>query len=261
MLANYGFWLGIVSFACLLLERIMPWRKEQRMLRPEIAQDLFWFLFNGYTSYLVFAGLFAYINVGLDFSFLLIFKHTASSFKLISAYPLWLQIFIFLIVSDFLEWCIHNILHRVGPFWKFHRVHHSIIIMDWIGNFRFHWVETILYTALKYLPLAVLNAGWETMLICAVISTTIGHLNHSNLNISWGPLRYILNSPRMHIWHHEKHKRGKSGVNFAVVFSFWDWVFNTAYMPSKPVMPESIGFANQNKVSSSIVMRFFLPFV
>jgi len=231
------------------------------MLRPEIGQDLFWLLFNGYTSSVVFTGLFVSLFSALDVSFSFFFERPSSSVQLINVYPLWVQLIIALIVSDFFEWCIHNLLHRVGWLWKIHRVHHSIVVMDWIGNFRFHWAETILYTTLKYLPLAVLGAEWEVMLISAVISTAIGHLNHSNLNISWGPLRYVFNSPRMHIWHHEKEKRSKAGVNFAVVFSFWDWVFQTAFMPTESVMPVNIGFQNQDNVPNGILMRFFLPFV
>lgn len=30
-------------------------------------------------------------------------------------------------------------------------------------------------------------------------STLVGHLNHSNVPISWGPLRYVINSPKMHV--------------------------------------------------------------
>lgn len=261
MLTSYGFWLGIVSAACLVAERIAPWRKAQKMWRPEIGQDIFWLLFNGYTSALLFAGLFAYISTGLDSSFQFLFKNPPDALRLIFTYPLGVQICIFLVVSDFLEWCVHNLLHRVGLLWKFHRVHHSILIMDWIGNFRFHWAETIIYTVLKHLPLAVLGAGWQVILITAVISTAVGHLNHANLNISWGPLRYIINSPRMHIRHHEKEVRGQAGVNFAVVFSLWDWVFGTAYMPPGPKMPGKIGFVNQSHVPSGLLMRFFLPFV
>ena len=31
-----------------------------------------------------------------------------------------------MVVADFLQWLIHNLLHRVPVLWKFHRVHHDI---------------------------------------------------------------------------------------------------------------------------------------
>jgi sterol desaturase/sphingolipid hydroxylase (fatty acid hydroxylase superfamily) len=131
--------------------------------------------------------------------------------------------------------------------------------MDWIGNFRFHWTEIILYHTIKYLPLLVLGAEARAVLIAAAIATAIGHLNHSNLAITWGPLRYVLNSPRMHIWHHDIQVRDNAGVNFAVVFSLWDWVFRTAYMPEKG-MPGEIGFKGEKKIPANLLWRFFLPF-
>ena len=49
----------------------------------------------------------------------------------------------------------------------------------------------------------------------------------------YGPLKYILNNPKMHIWHHSKIiPEGKSGVNFGLSLSIWDYIFGTAYIPS-----------------------------
>jgi sterol desaturase/sphingolipid hydroxylase (fatty acid hydroxylase superfamily) len=167
-------------------------------------------------------------------------------------------------VTDFMEWCIHNALHRVGWLWKIHRMHHSIVIMDWIGNFRFHWGELFIYKAVKYLPVALLGASWHALLAGAVIATFIGNLNHANIFFDWGPLRYLLNSPAMHIWHHDKKPEKRAGVNFAIVFSLWDWIFGTSYMPRFPKeapMPQELGFGGMEKVSPSLLARFFIPFL
>lgn len=258
---NYIFWLAVISLLCLLLERVAPWRKNQKLWRSEIVQDYFWLVFNGWGAGIVFGGAFVFINAYLDTGFFLVFHKNAGTFNIISSLPLYIQVIIFLVTADFIEWCVHNALHRVGWLWQIHRVHHSIQIMDWIGNFRFHWGELFVYKILKYLPMAIIGARFEAVLICSVIATLIGHLNHSNLNISWGPFRYILNSPRMHIWHHERELRGKAGVNFAIVFSLWDWIFSTAYMPKEVLQPAQIGFMGNKNVSHNILMRFFLPFI
>jgi hypothetical protein len=47
--------------------------------------------------------------------------------------------------------------------WTFHKVHHSITTMDWIGNWRFHWIEIVVYKSLQWLPLAWLNASPEAI--------------------------------------------------------------------------------------------------
>jgi len=61
------------------------------------------------------------------------------SVHLLSALPLWTQSLLFLVIEDFFEWCVHNLLHRVPWLWEFHKLHHSILELDWIGNFRFGW--------------------------------------------------------------------------------------------------------------------------
>jgi sterol desaturase/sphingolipid hydroxylase (fatty acid hydroxylase superfamily) len=260
-LGEYWFWLALVSLGCLAAERIAPWRKGQGIFRPQFSQDLFWLVFNGYIFAAICSSAQSFVRASLNTAFGAVAGRPATAFRLLSQAPLWGQVLVYLVLSDFVEWCVHNLLHRIGWLWKIHRVHHSITTMDWIGNFRFHWGETVLYNVVKYLPLALLGARWEAILATAVISTAIGHLNHSNLNISWGPLRYVLNSPRMHIWHHEKKLRGRAGVNFAVVLSLWDWLLRTAYMPRQALQPEAIGFGGQEKVPEGLLARFLVPFL
>jgi sterol desaturase/sphingolipid hydroxylase (fatty acid hydroxylase superfamily) len=259
LFTQYWFYLVILSLAVFIAERVRPWRKEQKVLRPEWKQDVFWLIFNGYFVEFALALMFIFINRGLDHVFNFICGSKPQVFKLLSEQPLWLQIILLLIAVDFIEWSVHYQLHRRAFLWNFHRVHHSIVNMDWIGNFRIHWFEFIVYRSVKYLPVTVLDPRWEAVLAIAVIATAIGNLNHSNLNISWGPLRYFLNSPRMHIWHHEKKMRGQCGVNFGVVLSVWDWLFRTAWMPETPQQPEKLGFIGQRRVPANLLYRFFLP--
>ena len=49
-----------------------------------------------------------------------------------------------------------------------------------------------------------------------------------------GPImKYLFNSPEMHIWHHsyELPEDRRSGINFGLTLSVWDYVFGTAYIP------------------------------
>jgi sterol desaturase/sphingolipid hydroxylase (fatty acid hydroxylase superfamily) len=261
LIRHYVFWLAVASLLCLLAERIIPWRRNQKLWRPEFGQDVFWLVFNGYLSSFAFVGLFAMIYKGLNNGFNFVAGREIATIALLTRQPLWIQIVVVLTIADFTEWCVHNLLHRVGWLWRFHRMHHSITTMDWIGNFRFHWVETIIYQSIKYLPVTLLGARWEAMLAVAVISTMIGHLNHANLAISWGPLRYLLNSPAMHIWHHDRVLHGRAGANFAVVFSLWDWIFGTVYWPKDSSMPAALGYGGDKKVAHNLLMRFFAPFL
>lgn len=49
-----------------------------------------------------------------------------------------------------------------------------------------------------------------------------------------GPfMKYIFNSPEMHIWHHayELPAERRTGVNFGLTLAVWDYVFKTNYIP------------------------------
>lgn len=256
---GYFFWLLVVSLFCFALERIRPWRRKQRAFRAGFAQDLFWLVFNGHFAGLALAYVSGWMLVALGHVLAIGHIRTPESIQLLSRTPLWVQFIIFLVLKDFLEWCVHNLLHRVSWLWQFHQLHHSIEELDFLGNFRFHWMESIVYKSLTYLPLVVLGVNGTVILWVAIADTLIGHLNHANLNVSWGPLRYVLNSPRMHAWHHDAIPRGGHGKNFGVVFSLWDFLFGTAYLPEAPSQPTRLGFDGLAQFPPGILARLTYP--
>lgn len=171
--------------------------------------------------------------------------------------PFIVQIIAGLLIIDFLEYWLHRLLHTSNLLWQIHKLHHSIKDMDWIGNMRFHPFEIIYYKYLKYLPLLFLGFSAEIYLWTGVFSLGIGYLNHANLKWNYGLLRYLLNSPRMHIFHHDKINHFKYGQNFAVVFSLWDFIFKTAFMPDG--QPEELGFKGDKNFPTKVHMQFLSP--
>jgi sterol desaturase/sphingolipid hydroxylase (fatty acid hydroxylase superfamily) len=260
VLRQYWFWLFCASLFVLALERVRPWRAQQKMLRPLLAQDFFWLVFNGYVWSIVAAFVLGVLPAGGNATVRQVLGGFARGISAVGTLPLLVQAILYLVAADFIEWCVHNALHRVGWLWPIHRVHHSIHTMDWIGSFRFHWGEHIVYRSIKFVPLALLGARYDAMLIAWVTSTAIGHLNHANLKISWGPFRYVLNSPMMHIWHHDRDPDNGVGYNFGIVFSMWDWIFRTAYMPAGKV-PGALGFHGDERYPDSLWKRFLIPYV
>jgi len=102
--------------------------------------------------------------------------------------------------------------------------------MDWMGNIRYHWMEVIVYNSLLFVPLSFLGFDPHLFFWTGIIEIVVGHCNHSNLNIDLKWLRYFVNSPRMHIWHHAADEPEAVNKNFGIVLSVWDWIFRTAYM-------------------------------
>lgn len=239
----YPISLAAISAFVFALERFFPWRPEQKQLRPKLWSDLIHLVFNGHFLGLLLAGLAStWILPPID-RWLAAIGLTDAVYRNAAAdWPLWAQIMVALVVIDFIQWCVHNMLHRVPALWELHKAHHSVKDgeMDWIVAFRFSWLEVIVYKSVLYLPLVFLGFGWIALMVHAIFGTLIGHLNHSNLDLGHGPWRYVLNSPRMHIWHHDYEGDAKTTVNYGIIFSAWDWIFGTAKMPDEP--PERLGF-------------------
>jgi sterol desaturase/sphingolipid hydroxylase (fatty acid hydroxylase superfamily) len=80
------------------------------------------------------------------------------------------------------------------------------------------------------------------------------------LRWDWGPLRYIINSPRFHAWHHAVELHGRDGQNFGITLVLWDWLFGTAYWPGSGEAPTRYGFAGMKEYPTGIWQRLWQPF-
>lgn len=132
--------------------------------------------------------------------------------------------------------------------------------MDWIGNWRFHWAEIIVYRSLLY-PFALLfGFSSAVMFWYGVLNTAIGHFAHSNIRGFIGPLRYLINSPEMHLWHHAHPESGPIDRNFGISLSIWDWLFRTAYLPDRRD-PERLGFTGVENFPKAFLSQTLWPFL
>jgi sterol desaturase/sphingolipid hydroxylase (fatty acid hydroxylase superfamily) len=253
---SYLNWLIGISVLFVVLERLFPWRKGQALLRPGWARDLGFLALNGHVFALLTAGLIG--GVAAAATRLLEGAGVTLDASSVREWPFWAQFVAFFLLSDFLQWSVHNLLHRVPFLWTFHKVHHAIHTMDFIGNFRFHWVEILVYKTAQWLPLALLGASPRVVFWVAVFSTFWGDLNHANLNVGLGPLGYVFNNPRMHLWHHDASDEGGVAKNFGIVLSLWDFLFGTAYWPRER-SPERLGYAGDETMPDGFVGEIAWP--
>ena len=229
---NYFWGLTIISFVIWGLEMLFPWRKNQSFFRKDFWLDAFYMYFNFFIFTTIISGVYALISnafssVGIEMNSLSIID--------IKALPTWIGLLIFFVLLDFVQWFTHVLLHKIPFFWQFHKVHHSVKEMGFAAHLRYHWMENILYKPFKTIAIMLLG-GFEPTQAFMVhfVAITIGHLNHANLALDWGPLKYLLNNPVMHLYHHAKSlPKGRFGVNFGISLSVWDYLFNTSYVPKK----------------------------
>ena len=243
---NYFWGLIAISLFVWILEIAFPWRKQQSIFRKDFWLDTFYMFFNFFIFAIMISGVYRVIELAFGE-----FNVTMQSLTLIdmSSWPMWLQLLIFFIILDFVQWFTHILLHRYSFLWKFHKVHHSVKEMGFAAHLRYHWMENILYKPLKTFGVMILG-GFEPeqAFIVHFFAIAIGHLNHSNIKITWGPLKYILNNPVMHLYHHSYvlPEGRRFGVNFGISLSLWDYIFKTNYIPEDSGTIE-LGFPGDEK--------------
>ncbi|NQY00174.1 MAG: sterol desaturase family protein [Flavobacteriaceae bacterium] len=248
---NYFWGLIFVSLVVWSLEIAFPWRKHQSIFRKDFWLDGFYMFFNFFVFTIVISGFYKVLN--LLFSQFGILNNSFAIVNLQSL-PEWLQLLIFFVLLDFVQWLTHILLHRFPFLWQFHKVHHSVKEMGFAAHFRYHWMENVLYKPMKTLAVTLLG-GFEPeqAYIVHFVSIVIGHLNHANLKITWGVLKYIFNNPVMHLYHHAYHvPKGKFGVNFGISLSIWDYLFKTNYVPDDRGTIE-LGFKGDDQFPKSFL--------
>lgn len=259
-LHNYFYWLVALSLFVWLLEILFPWRKDQAIFRKDFWLDGFYMFFNFFLFSLIVYNAVSNVAVDLFNRFLGLFGLTNIVAIQVQSWPVWSQLLLMFIIADFIQWNVHRLLHRSPWLWRFHQVHHSVEQMGFAAHLRFHWMETVVYKTIQYIPLAMIGFGISDFIIIHIIAVAIGHLNHSNIRITYGPLKYVLNNPVMHLWHHAKAlPDGLYGVNYGISLSIWDYLFKTAYIPSNDAH-EKLGFHGDEGFPKGFFGQIIYPF-
>jgi len=255
-----NFFWGVVAISLFvwILEILFPWRKEQAIFRKDFWLDVFYIFFNFFIFAIAISGFYKileiiFLDVGISIDSL--------SLLSMDNLPMWGQLLLFFVVLDFVQWLTHILLHRFKFLWQFHKIHHSVKEMGFAAHMRYHWMENILYKPLKTFGVMLLG-GFEPeqAYIVHFAAIAIGHFNHANIKITWGPLKYLLNNPVMHLYHHAYAlPKGKFGVNFGISLSVWDYIFKTHYIPEDSgKIP--LGFKEDAKVPTNFIGQFKFGF-
>lgn len=281
---SYFYWLILISAFFFFLEIIVPWRKNQKILRKDFWLDFFYMFFNFFLFSLIIYIPISDVVVNLfNDSILSLTSINLKEVNPMYTFPFWAVLIIGFVVRDFVQWWVHRLLHNSEKLWEFHKVHHSVEEMGFAAHLRFHWMERVIYSSLEYLPLALLGLGLYDFFIIHLFTISWGHYNHSNISIDgkitggiiglligiviafgffeatllpddtsliWkvtlvlvssflgtfllgSKMKYIFNSPEMHIWHHahDLPENRKTGVNYGLTLAIWDYIFGTNYIP------------------------------
>jgi len=178
--------------------------------------------------------------------------------RVVSSWPFLVQFVAILVLTDVVQYWVHRAFHRVPFLWRFHRIHHSADVMDWLAGSRLHLVDVAVTRGLTYVPIYLLGFAEPPLFAYVAFVSIQATFIHANVRFRFGPLRWVLATPQFHHWHHGA-EREAVDKNFAVHLPVLDRLFGTCYLPGDR-WPESYGLADGTTVPPGYVRQFVAPF-
>ena len=210
-------------------------------------QDLKYFFANA----LVYYGLIAQFLIGSHAASVGMFTLFSDWFGapetvLLSGYAaIALYTVIAVLAMDFGIFLMHYLYHRIPVLWEFHKVHHSAEHLNPLTLFRMHPLDLfmtslsmVFFQSIAYAGFFYLTAAEpEVMKIFGLnlfvfFFYVFGYnLRHSHIWLNFPVwLSKILVSPAQHQIHHSSDPKHWDR-NMGLIFSFWDQLFGTHYIP------------------------------
>lgn len=244
----------LVRLALLLLvERAFPFRKEWGMTWRSFLRDLkYAVVVGGFGFALKFAA--GWLAIGL----------ADNTQGMLSSWPVFAQLLVLALTYEFFQYWQHRFSHEgrgvIGQFlWRSHVQHHLPQRVYLLMHVVSHPVNFVIVMAVNFGVIYGLGVGKDAEFLLNVIMGLQGLVSHFNVQISAGPLNYLLVGTELHRNHHsaDLHEAG----NYGVLTPFWDLLFGTfRYAPDRA--PEALGVTEPDHYPSSnqILATMMLPF-
>lgn len=174
-------------------------------------------------------------------------------------WPLALQVFLALVISDLGPYLFHRLCHE-SWLWRVHSIHHSPEDMQVLASARNHPLHVLVAYSLQMAPLVVLGAPPEVVMLKASFHGVNGLLQHANIDLRFGPLSYVLATPEMHMWHHNR-EIAISNHNYANNIILWDLLFKSFYRPSDKRPTTDVGLPHGTRFPNTFVGHMITPFI
>ena len=147
--------------------------------------------------------------------------------------PAWLAVAAGVIALDLVIYFQHVLFHSVPALARLHAVHHADPDFDLTTGIRFHPLEILISTLVKFAAIATLGAPVLAVLIFELLLNATAMFNHANVSLpSWlePSVRTLLVTPDMHRTHHSVIETERNS-NYGFCLSIWDRLLGT-YTPA-----------------------------
>jgi sterol desaturase/sphingolipid hydroxylase (fatty acid hydroxylase superfamily) len=229
----------------LVVERLRPAQRRPFFARG-YRQDLLYTVLN--------ATLVVPLVVALSLSFAEVARKSMPWIVLphVGFVPRWSVIAVIFVAMDGCNWFAHWANHRVRMLWRFHELHHSQEDMSVLTVFRTHPLIHVSYL-ITLIPGIILVANGAVPITLLVVYAAVVAFEHSNTNLSYGPLNRILVSPNYHRIHHRL--EGRQDVNLGFALTIWDQLSHRAVFPTKDTIRIDTGLPGRPLVVEQTASR------
>ena len=248
-LGALGSWLAVVVF-----ERVQPFRRAWNRSQGDVPADLAYLpttlgvnaiVEPAVTAVAVVAGASLSGAIGAELW--------------PGGWPLAAQLVLACAIAELFDYWPHRWMHRHPLLWRFHVVHHSPERLYWLNATRSHPVEMVFRGIFNFLPLALLGASDEVLMLFGLTTICVGLFQHANIDFALGPLAWIFSVGEMHRWHHSE-DLAEASHNYGNNFLFWDVVFGTWYRPGDRRAPERLGVEGLEAFPTGWLRQLAEPF-
>lgn len=244
--------LMLYSAVFIPLERLYALHPEQPTFRREWTTDLTYFFLSALLVQII--GLLTIQPVTLLFDGV----RSDSVVAFLSGLPVLVQAPLCVLTADLTQYWVHRMFHRIPVLWRFHAIHHSTEVMDWLAGSRLHFVDAVVTRSLTYVPLFLLGFSQAAIAVYVVIVVIQATFIHANVRWQFRGLQAWVATPCFHHWHHAAEPEAVD-KNFAVHSPIWDRLFGTYYLPGR--WPERYGLCGPRNVPRGWLRQFLYPFV
>ncbi|MGH7089217.1 MAG: sterol desaturase family protein [Stellaceae bacterium] len=167
----------------------------------------------------------------------------------------------------------HYAQHKVPLLWEFHKTHHSAKVLTPFTVFRMHPVDLFVIAIVNAALIGATSSAFVFLFGTNPVLSILGNnvfvfafylfgynLRHSHVWLMYpGWLGRHISGPALHIIHHSIDPRHRD-KNLAQIFTFWDRMAGTLYLPAGKEAIE-IGIGNGEEVEfRTLPALYFLPF-
>ena len=209
----------------LLLERLMPRRRDWLLDWRDLVEDSFWVL----ATYFVWRPIY-------DDAYESPISNLFTSLRDASGFPFRLEAetipgliavaLVGIFAAEFIAYWSHRLQHRFMFLWRIHATHHHITKMSVARADRTHPLEFLGLYLGTAVALAYLGASAEVVGVVVVFRATTAYTNHCNLPLKSGVFGWLFNTAEWHQLHHSCNY-DESNTNYGCTVIIWDRIFGT----------------------------------